>query len=343
MQKTQIEFAAITNHMREGLLLLDKEARVLSYNQSALTLLRARRKNFEAHPSVLTFRRDEPFRAAVERALQGAPSEIILPSEGRSLQMIANPITDNGETRGAILFFLDVTDREDRDKLRREFSANVSHELKTPLMAISGYAEIMARGVAKPGDMPSFAEKIYNEAQRLILLVDDIMMLSRLDEKDPALNENIEINSLIQNILERVEPAASSRGVHVDFEKGAEEITLKGNRRILDEIVYNLLDNAVKYNYNGGKVSVKTEVSGDGVSVCVADTGIGIPLSEQERVFERFYRVDKSRGLSTPGTGLGLSIVKHGAALHSASIKLRSDGRSGTCVEVIFPPPNAAH
>ncbi|MDR2649395.1 MAG: PAS domain-containing protein, partial [Clostridiales bacterium] len=291
MRKTQIEFAAITDHMREGLLVLDKEARVLSYNQSALTLLHVRRENAAAHPNILTFRRDEPFCDSVERALQGVPAEILLFSEEKRLQMVVNPVTDNGKTRGAVLFLSDVTDREEQDKLRREFSANVSHELKTPIMVISGYAEIMAQGVAKPQDMSAFAMKIYNETQRLILLVDDIMMLSNLDEKKQIPKEMVEINGLIQEILERTEPNATAQAVSVNFKKGRKKITVAGSRRILEDMMYNLLDNAVKYNHAGGEVNIETGVSDDGVSVSFSDTGAGIPIGEQDRVFERFYRV----------------------------------------------------
>jgi two-component system phosphate regulon sensor histidine kinase PhoR len=336
MRKTQIEFAAITDHMREGLLVLDREAHVLSCNQSALRLLGARKERVENNQNVLTLRRDEPFRAVVEQALAGASSEAVLALKEKHLQIMANPVMDKGRLQGAILVLLDVTEREDREKLRREFSANVSHELKTPVMAISGYAEIMARGVAKAEDMPDFAKKIYDEAQRLISLVDDIMMLSKLDEKNIPPTETVALNAMIQKALERIEGNAAARGVTLDFVQEAGQMEIMGIRPILDEMIYNLLDNAVKYNIEGGKVIVRLQGASDRVTLSISDTGVGIPPGEQERVFERFYRVDKSRSAQIPGTGLGLSIVKHGAALHSAKVKLQSDGKSYTRVEIVF-------
>ncbi|MDR2357690.1 MAG: two-component sensor histidine kinase [Oscillospiraceae bacterium] len=224
---------------------------------------------------------------------------------------------------------------EDREKMRREFSANVSHELKTPITAISGYAEILANGVARAGDTRNFAGKIYDEAQRLIALVDDIMLVSRLDEGAAGfLPESVELLSLARAVAERFRPAAAERGITMAVRGG--EFTIMGYRHVLDETVSNLIDNAVKYNRDGGSVNVTVSGDGGGVALTVTDTGVGIPAEDRERVFERFYRADASRALA-PGTGLGLAIVKHAAQLHGARTELHSDGGAGTCVKVIFP------
>jgi two-component system phosphate regulon sensor histidine kinase PhoR len=337
MRKKQLEFSAVSESMREGLIVLDGEARVISCNRSALSLLHAHFTGAEtSDESVLKLRRDEPFRRAVEDALGGAPSETMLLSEGRHLQLIANPIADGGAVQGAVLMLLDVTEREDREKLRREFSANVSHELKTPLTAISGYAEILSNGLAGGEDAPRFARIIYAEAQRMIELIDDILMLSNLDEGGRELpKERIDLRDPAEEAARRAGEAAARRGISVVFDGESAEIA--GIRRVLDEMLSNLLDNAIKYNLDGGRVDVSVKKTPEGVALTVADTGIGIPREEQERVFERFYRTEKSRGRAAGGTGLGLSIVKHGALLHEAKIRVHSDGKQGTRIVLLFP------
>jgi two-component system phosphate regulon sensor histidine kinase PhoR len=336
MRKRQLEFSAISESMREGLIVLDGEARVVSCNRSALNLLHAHFTSVEKAENVLTLRRDEPFRRAVEQALAGTPSETMLIAEGRRLQLIANPIADGGEIQGAVLMLLDVTEREDREKLRREFSANVSHELKTPLTAISGYAEILSNGVASGEDAPRFARIIYMEAQRLIALVNDILMLSNLDEGGQELpKERIDLRDLAEEAARRAGEAAAKRNIPVVFDGESAEIF--GIRRVLDEMLSNLLDNAVKYNIDGGRVELSVKKTPEGVELTVADTGVGIPREEQDRVFERFYRAEKSRNKAAGGTGLGLSIVKHGAQLHEARITLQSEERQGTRIVLLFP------
>ncbi|MDR1444849.1 MAG: hypothetical protein LBI94_08220 [Treponema sp.] len=327
-RKRQLQFTAITDNMREGLVIMDQNALVLSCNKSALKLLEVRLENIE-NQNVLVIRRDEAFRSVVEQAISGATAETLLASGAGHLRIFANPVLDNRTILGAVLLILDVTEQEDRERLRREFSANVSHELKTPLMTISGYAEIMAGGLAKPEDTGHFAQNIYGESQRLITLIGDILLLSRLDEKHempPA--EKIALLSLTRTILERISGAAAERGLRIYLD--GEEAEITGVQHILDEMLYNLLDNAVKYNRQGGEIRVSVKTTGDEVEISVADTGIGIAPSEQERIFERFYRVDKSRSKAAGGTGLGLSIVKHGAALHNARLKVYSDGISGS-------------
>jgi two-component system phosphate regulon sensor histidine kinase PhoR len=337
MRKKQLEFSVISEGMREGLIILDGEARVISCNRSALNLLHT---HFTGAENVLKLRRDEPFRRAVEQALAGTPSETMLFAEGRHVQLIANPIADGDALQGAVLMLLDVTEREDREKLRREFSANVSHELKTPLTAISGYAEILSNGVAGEEDAPRFARIIYAEAQRLIALVNDILMLSNLDEGGRELpKECIDLRECAEEAVRRTGEAADKRKISVLFE--GERAEISGIRRVLDEMLFNLLDNAVKYNTDGGTIRVSIEKKPEGVLLSVADTGVGIPREEQARVFERFYRAEKSRNKAAGGTGLGLSIVKHGAALHDAKIRVQSDGNRGTRISLLFPGETA--
>jgi two-component system phosphate regulon sensor histidine kinase PhoR len=333
-RKKQLEFTAITDNMREGLILLDRDALILSCNKSALRLLDVRLEHIE-NQNVLVIRRDENFRRVVEKAMSGSAAETLLSSGERRLQLIANPVMDQ-DILGTVLVILDVTEREDREKLRQEFSANVSHELKTPLMAISGYAEIMAAGLAKPEDTRHFSQNIYNEAQRLITLIGDILMLSRLDEREESLPaEEVELLALARDTAERISGAAAEKGIVVSIE--GREAPITGIPRILDEMIYNLLDNAVKYNRPGGSIRISVEKTGKETVFSVADTGIGVAAAEQERIFERFYRVDKSRSKAAGGTGLGLSIVKHGAALHGARVEVRSDGASGSCFTLRFP------
>jgi two-component system phosphate regulon sensor histidine kinase PhoR len=333
MRKKQLEFSAITESMQEGLIVLDIEARVISCNQSALNLLHTR---FTGAENVLSLRRDEPFRRAVEQALGGASAEAMLFAEGRHVQLMSNPIKDGGELQGAVLMLLDVTEREDREKLRREFSANVSHEHKTPLTAISGYAEILSNGVARDEDAPRFAKNIYAEAQRLIALINDIMLLSKLDEGGPELpKERVDLCAQAEETVRGIREAAAKRNINAVFEGKSAEIV--GIRRVLDEMLLNLLDNAVKYNVDGGLICVSVKKTPEGVMLTVADTGIGIPREDRERVFERFYQAEKSRGGTAGGTGLGLSIVKHGALLHEAKLRLRSAESRGTRIEILFP------
>jgi two-component system phosphate regulon sensor histidine kinase PhoR len=336
-RKKRLEFTAITDNMREGLIILDQEAQILSCNKSALGLLDIHLENIE-NQNVLVIRRDESFRRLIEKVISGLTAETLLSSGERRLQIIANPVMDAGLIIGAVLVILDVTEWEDRERLRREFSANVSHELKTPLMAISGYAEIMAGGLAKPEDLRPFSRNIYNEAQRLITLIGDILMLSRLDEQEESLPaEPVELLALARNLAERIAAAAAEAGVSVSIE--GREAAVTGIPRILEEMIYNLLDNAVKYNRPGGSIRVSVTKAGNETALSVSDTGIGIPGAEQGRIFERFYRVDRSRSKAAGGTGLGLSIVKHGAILHGARLEVQSDGKSGSCFTLRFPDP----
>ena len=236
---------------------------------------------------------------------------------------------------------LEAMDRQNREKeavsnMRKEFSANVSHELKTPLTSISGYAEIMMNGMVRPADMPVFTERIYKEARRLITLVEDIIKLSKLDEESVELEkEEVNLYELTREIVSRLSPQAAQKNIHMEVT--GEPVMYKGIRQILDEMVYNICENAVKYNNDNGRVSVWVGSTLDGPKISVSDTGIGIPKEHQERIFERFYRVDKSHSKERGGTGLGLSIVKHGAILHGAKVNVESSEGKGTRMEILFP------
>ena len=335
LKQRQTEFAALTDNMSEGFLLLDRQGHVLSHNSGALRLLGVEEP--EGEVNVLVLNREEPFRQAVDEALSGKRSQQMLHLNGRYCKLLANPVLADGKPAGAVLVLLDVTEQEQRDELRREFTANVSHELKTPLTSISGIAEIMQSGMVKPEDIQSFAGDIYQEAQRLIALVEDIIRLSRLDEGAESLErEPVNLLSVAQDVARRLDSAAQKAGVTLKVMGLSVEV--RGIPSVLDEMVYNLCDNAIKYNHPGGTVNVTVAPTNDGsAEVTVEDTGIGIPVEDQSRVFERFYRVDKSHSKEIGGTGLGLSIVKHGASLHGAQIHMDSQVGRGTSVQLLFP------
>ena len=334
LRRRQTEFTAITEHMNEGLLIVDARTNLLFCNPSARRLLQI--ENVEKQ-SVLAVNRSEDFREAVQRALSGEHDLRTLTLDGRIYQLMANPAMEDGRLAGAVLVLLDVTERENREQLRREFTANVSHELRTPLTSISGFAELMKEGLVEADKMREFAGDIYKECGQLIALIDDIMKLSRLDEaaENEVAPESVDLYDLSQDILESLQPAAAKRSVSLHLE--GEKQTILGVWRILHEMVYNLCDNAIKYNKDGGSVTVQVTGEAERVTLAVKDTGIGIPKGQQDRVFERFYRVDKSHSRRVGGTGLGLSIVKHGAQYHNALISLESEPDVGTTIAIVFP------
>jgi two-component system phosphate regulon sensor histidine kinase PhoR len=333
LRKQRLEAGAITDSMREGLLLLDAEGRIISCNKSALRLLGIEAPVTE-NRSVLALRRDEPFRAALDAVLAGRPAECVLQAGTSCLRLLASPVTDGERLQGAAMLLLDVTEQEDRERLRREFSANVSHELKTPLTVISGYAEILRDGLAKPEDTGDFGGKIYDEARRLLHLINDIMQLSRLDEGGEDLERcPVSLLSVVNAVVERAAPLARSRNIAVTVD--GEDAIISGVPHVLQEMAFNLLENAIKYNSDGGAVTVSVRRSADAARLCVADTGSGIPPAERERVFERFYRLEKSR--AGGGTGRGLSIGKHGARLHNAVVELEGNSPQGTRITLVFP------
>ena len=335
LNRQRLEFSAITENMSEGFLVLDRDAKVLSHNRSALRLL-----GIPAYSAVglslLELNRSENFRLLLQSALQGKECESVVSLHGLHCQVLLSPVREDGKLQGVVAILMDVTERQEREQLRREFTANVSHELKTPLTAISGYAEIIMNGVAKPEDVPLFSQHIYEEAQRLIALVRDLMFLSKLEESAPPEQEEIRLLALAEDVSRRLASKASLYQITVELH-GDENAVVLGIPFVLDEILYNLLDNAIKYNRAGGSVTITVTSEDNGIQLIVEDTGIGIPEGEQNRVFERFYRVDKSRNERVEGTGLGLAIVKHGASLHRAQLNL-SSGSHGTRFSLLFPP-----
>lgn len=334
LQLKQSEFAAITEHMSEGFLVVNDKAEVLSYNSAALRLL-GLQTDPETGTNVLLFNRSNAFRSAVDTALRGLPFEQNITLSGKSYQLIANPVRQDDCVDGAVLVLLDITEREAREQLRREFSANVSHELKTPLTSISGYAEIIKNGMVKPADVPRFAEHIYNEAGRLITLIGDIIKLSQLDETAVELpEERVDLYAIAEDVIRRLDDMAKQKQVTLKLEGGG--AVVRGAHQILDEMLFNLCDNAIRYNKPCGVVTVRVEETNEHVVLKVSDTGIGIPEADRERVFERFYRVDKSHSKEMGGTGLGLSIVKHGAQFHHASLSLDSREGAGTSITIVF-------
>lgn len=330
-RQKQEEFQLITENMNEGFLVIDAGRNVLTYNSAALKLL-----GISEAPTgdVLAINRQIPFRNAVEQALSGERSENEMTFGESVYSIIANPVFEGNKVIGAVIVIPDVTERARREQLRREFTANVSHELKTPLTSVSGFAELMMNGVPA-ADVKDFSKSIYDETQRLITLVGDIIKLSELDENsDKFQREQVNLRELAESVVKRLKLAAESRNVTVAVSGNAQIIGVKS---VLDEMMYNLCDNAIKYNKTGGSVEVVISSNKRNVTLTVRDTGIGIPTYAQSRVFERFYRVDKGRSKSAGGTGLGLAIVKHGAACHNAEIRLASEENKGTEITIIFP------
>lgn len=336
LENQRRELAAVTENMREGLLHVDKEGTVLAINRSAARIFAVDPARYVGR-NILLVSRSAELHSVVQAAQAGRNGEALLGVGGRVYRLLSTPVTVAGEQKqaGMVVLLLDVTARQQAEKRRREFTANVSHELRTPLTSIAGYSEIMASGLAKPEDLRGFAEKIHGEASRLIALVNDIMELSKLDEK-AALppRENVDLFDLCEKILPRLKPEAESRKVLIEL-TGC-HACVWGVRPLLDEMAFNLIENAVKYNREGGSVLVHVAEGNETVALTVQDTGIGIPPEHQDRVFERFYRVDKSHSKETGGTGLGLAIVKHAAAIHGASVELSSAPDSGSCFTVIF-------
>lgn len=329
LHRQQKEFTALTDSMSEGFLLMDRSGKVLSANACARQLL----PELDQEDAELT---DSQTKAAAEAALGGDHRETELQKNGRSWQLIANPVRSRGVIVGTVLLWMDVTERTQRERLRQEFSANVSHELKTPLTSISGFAELMARGDVPPDKVQEFSADIHQEAQRLIALIEDILKLSKLDENASLPEkEPVDLYALSQDVLDSLSGVAAKQEVRLLLEGESGQIT--GVWQLLHEMVYNLCDNAIKYNRPGGSVTVTVKNLPSSVRLTVADTGIGIPPADQSRIFERFYRVDKSHSKRVGGTGLGLSIVKHGAMLHNAKLSLQSAPERGTSVTLDFP------
>ena len=333
-KQQQEEFSLITENMQEGLIVIDKYTMILSANSSAWGLFHMDRVC--QGESVYCLDREEEFRRAIEQVLEGEHTELILKLNGSDIQLIANPVIRDKKTEGAVVLLVNVTEKLERESLRREFSANVSHELKTPLTSISGFAEIMQGGLVKNEDIPKFAGRIYKEAQRLLQLVEDVIQISQLDEeKTSYVWEPVDVYQVCKNAFESLKEKAKRLNVHLYI--CGERMKMEAVRTLLEEAVYNVCDNAIKYNRNDGSVSVFLTQTAQEIQIVVKDTGVGIPKEDQDRVFERFYRVDKSHSKEIGGTGLGLSIVKHAVGALKGSVILRSEEGNGTEVTLRFP------
>lgn len=334
LQQKQSEFETVTKGMAEGIVLLDGKNIILSINPAALKLL-------EASPAcvgkyLLSVNRSLELQELLQEAGDGKHTERILELENGKYQFDASPVISDALVSGVVLLMLDVTEKEKAEQIRREFTANVSHELKTPLHTISGSAELLANGMVKQEDIPQFSERIYTEAQRMIRLVEDIIRLSHLDEGTENLKwEAVDLYALAKEAAASLMEEAKAAGVEIKL--CGESVPVYGVRQLLQGILFNLLDNGIKYNRRDGLVSITVAEDEKGAVLSVADTGIGILPEHQERIFERFYRVDKSHSKEIGGTGLGLSIVKHTAKLHHAEIEVESVVNEGTTVKVRFP------
>ena len=327
------EFTQITGSMREGLVLLDEHGSILSINAAAQTLFGADAQCVGR--DFLTIERSHEISAAIQAAVTDGHSEVRAERAGRVYQFDISRITSDGKLLGTVILAFDNTEQEFAERNRREFTANVSHELKTPLQGIIGSAELIENGMVKPDDLPRFVGHIHAEAARLVTLIDDIIRLSQLDEGDAMPTEPVDLLAVSQEAAENLHDAAAARDVTVSVT--GQPSVIPGVRRLLYEVVYNLCDNAIKYNRGGGRVDVMVAADAGGSSITVADTGIGIAPEHQARVFERFYRVDKSHSKASGGTGLGLSIVKHAVQYHHGRIELESTPGTGTTIRVIFP------
>lgn len=333
-KQQQEEFALITENMQEGLIVIDKYTMILSANSSAWNLFHMDRVC--QGESVYCLDREEEFRHAIEQVLSGEHTELVLKLNGSDIQMIANPVIRDKKTEGAVVLLVNVTEKLERESLRREFSANVSHELKTPLTSISGFAEIMQSGLVKCEDIPQFAGRIYKESQRLLQLVEDVIQISQLDEEKTSYTwEPVDVYQVCKNAFESLKEKAKRLNVHLYI--CGEYMKMEAVRTLLEEAVYNVCDNAIKYNRNDGSVSVFLTQTAQEIQIVVKDTGVGIPKEDQDRVFERFYRVDKSHSKEIGGTGLGLSIVKHAVGALKGSVILRSEEGNGTEICMKFP------
>lgn len=356
LARKRSEFETITNGMSEGLVLLDPNGLILSANSAAARILGFDENN---RPNdILSVDRDLRLSELISKTRNGEYSQMIRELRSRKYQFGVSPVKSADNVSGAVLLLLDVTEKEQSEQLRREFTANVSHELKTPLQTISGCSELMKNGIVKPEDIPEFSEKIFCEAQRMIRLIEDIIKLSRLDEGAADMErENVDLYTLAEDVIKTLQTAANSAGVALNIR--GEPAIINGVPQLLHTVIFNLCDNSIKYNHKGGTVEIAVKNDDDSVLLTVSDTGIGIPSECTDRIFERFYRVDKSRSrgigadtkstsvcrrgtedvqTSNPaGTGLGLSIVKHAAIIHNAEIKVESVLNEGTTVTLKFP------
>ncbi len=334
LDRKQTEFDTITASMSEGLVLLDSRCVILTMNPAARRLLGLSRRNIGT--DILAYDRNLGIQPLLLQALDGHRAETVISLSGGQYQMDASPVTYDGTVTGIALLLFDVTQKIQAEQLRREFTANVSHELKTPLQSISGYAELMAQGIVAPKDMVPFSEKIHTEAQRMIRLVEDIIRLSRLDEDAERIDRTpVDLLEMAKEVTDALADHAQQAQVELKLE--GTSVTLDSIPELIAGIMTNLCNNAIKYNRPGGSVTVRVGKIDTHAFLEVADTGIGIPMEHQSRIFERFYRVDKSRSKAVGGTGLGLSIVKHAVQVLDGKIDLQSAPGEGTTITVTFP------
>ncbi len=331
LKRSQEEFLAITNSMAEGFILVDPDMKVLSYNPSAKRIMAEGDGEGEA---VAT----DTIKKAAREALTGEHTERTVDLDGHVYQILASPVESGGKITGAVILSLDITEKARREAMRHDFSSNVSHELKTPLTSIYGISELMVNGMVKPEDMKGFATSIHDESGRLIALINDIIKLSQLDDGVyDSERTDVDLYEAAKKVVERLTPVGAAKGVEIHLTGSSSQIM--GVPSVIDEMIYNLCDNAIKYNVENGRVLVSVATIGGHPAIAVSDTGIGIPREHIDRVFERFYRVDKSHSKKIGGTGLGLSIVKHGAAVHNADVNIKSNPGRGTAVTITFPIP----
>ena len=334
LKRKREEFETATENMSEGLIILNEKGVILSINRAAAKMLGLSEDS--VGKDIFSEKTSVNLKEPTQIALSGKKKEEVFALRDGNCQLLANPVSTDGKVTGAALLVLDVTEKERAEQMRREFTANVSHELKTPLQTISGYAELLANGMVADKDKTAFSEKIYAEAQRMIRLIEDIIKLSNLDEGAAELTrETVDLYATAENTVRSLLPAAKKANVTLSL--NGENAEIYGIPQLLTAVVYNLCDNAIKYNKDGGTVFVSVKNNAENIVLSVRDTGIGIPKEQQERIFERFYRVDKSHSKEVGGTGLGLSIVKHAAKLHDAKITLESEVGKGTGITVIFP------
>lgn len=332
LQKRQKEIDTIISKIKEGMILLDDQARIVSINAEALKLFQI---NDDWHGRfMMEVSRDLTLKDLIDQGLKGKKKEANIGIENNHYRVLVRPTTDNNRVTGLVVLLFDVTDQLQMEQLQREFTANVSHELKTPLHVISGYSELLANQMVPNEEVPQFAAKIHKESERLVKLVEDIINLSHLDEQEKLPQETVNLYDLTQKVLEGLQAKADKKHIQINF--NGEEAILRGNPVLLNSLVYNLCDNALTYNHEKGQVNVTLKNSPDTITLEVSDTGLGIAEKDKKRIFERFYRVDKSRSKIVGGTGLGLSIVKSALDFHNGSIKVDSHLGQGTTMTVLL-------
>ncbi|MBD5159588.1 MAG: PAS domain S-box protein [Ruminococcus sp.] len=328
------QLSLITENMSEGIVIADPKTNILSCNTGALKLFGA--EDVRTGDSIYLLNNSENFRHCIQNAMGGRNSTCILKTSGGDREIIASPSNTTDTVNGIVVFILDVTERQQLETMRREFTSNVSHELKTPLTTIYGISDMLVNGIVRPEDVGQFGQNIRSEAERLIILINDIVSLSKLDENSvPRDDTGTDLYNIAEEVIDRLRHSADERNIKLSLT--GEHIELTGNRTVLDEIIYNLCDNAIKYNKDSGHVDIKISHIPTKILITVSDDGMGIPPEHINRIFERFYRVDKSHSRQIKGTGLGLSIVKHGVMYHNGNIRVESTVGKGSVFIVEFP------